>query len=78
MKIRKVFLLTWKKALLIFGAFVVAVLLHNIVYGLFKSYFDRHGGDEPFFFLIAVIVIPLYLLISLIYTLVFYLKKKRS
>jgi len=75
MKIRNILLLTWKKILLILVAWVYAVLLHNLVYGLFKDYFDRHGGDEPFFFLIAIIVIPLYVLISLIYTIIFYIKK---
>jgi hypothetical protein len=75
MKIKSGLLLTWKKVLLILVAWVAAVLLHNIVYGLFKDYFDSHGGDEPFFFFIALIVIPLYVLVSLIYTLIFYIKK---
>jgi len=78
MKIGNLFLLSWKKALLIFGALVVSLILHGLVYGLFKSYFDRHGGDEPFFFLIVVIVIPLYVLISLAYTIIYYWKRKKT
>lgn len=76
MKIKNAFLLTWKKVLWTIIAWVAAVLLHNLVYGLFKGYFDRHGGDEPFFFFIAIVVIPLYLLISLVYTIVLRSKKK--
>ena len=76
MKIGNLFLLSWKKVLLIFGVLVVSLVLHGLVYGLFKGYFDRHGGDEPFFFLIVVIVIPLYVLISLAYTIVYYWKRK--
>ncbi len=78
MKIKKVFLITWKKILWIFAAWVAAVLLHGFVYGLFKGFFDKHGGDEPFFFLIAVIVIPLYLLICLVYTIIYFFKKKST
>ena len=76
MKIKNIFLLTFKKILLILVAWIWALLLHNFVYGLFKEFFDSHGGDEPFFAIIAVIVIPLYLLISLVYTIVFYVRKK--
>ncbi len=46
----------WTKFLLVSGlavvVFVVAVFLHNAVYGLFHV-------EEPVFFLIAVIVAPL-------------------
>jgi len=35
------FLLTWKKILWIFAAWVAAVLLHAFVYGLFKGFFDK-------------------------------------
>ena len=73
MKLKSIFLLTWKKILLILISLVVAVVLHNLVYGLFKDFFDSHGTDEPFFFIIAVIVIPLYLLICLVYSGVYYI-----
>ena len=48
----------------------VAVMLHNLIYGLFKSYFDATGGDEPVFFIIAIILIPIYVLIAIVYSLV--------
>jgi len=62
MKLKSIFLLTSKKLLLIPISWVVAVLLHNFVYGLFQDSFDSHETDEPFFFIIAMIVILLYLL----------------
>ncbi len=76
MKLKSIFLLTSKKLLLILVSWVVAVLLHNVVYGLFKDFFDSHETDEPFFFIIAMIVIPLYLLICLVYTGVYYFRIK--
>lgn len=65
----KLFLLTWKKLLLIPGAWILCVILHNLVYALFRSFFEP-GGDEPIFFLLAVVVIPLYALVTVIYSLV--------
>jgi len=75
-KWNKWFLLNWKKLLIFIGAWFVAIILHNLTYTLFKSWFDARGGDEAFFFIIANIVIPLYFVISLVYTLVVYFKKK--
>jgi len=65
----KLFLLTWKKLLLIPAAWIACVVLHNAIYGLFQSFFEP-GGDEPFFFLMAVVVIPLYTIACLLYSLV--------
>ena len=78
MKIKNILLLSWKKLWIIVVSWFVAVLLHNLVYGLFKTYFDAHGGDEPFFFIIAIIVIPLYFIISTIYTIIVLIKNKRE
>jgi hypothetical protein len=64
----KYLLLSWKRLLLIAGAWIAAVVLHNAVYAVFYDYFSRTGGDEPFFFILAVIVIPLYLIIAVAYT----------
>jgi hypothetical protein len=61
------FLLTWRKILLVLAAWVACVVLHNLVYALFRRYFGAKG-DEPFFFLLAVVVIPLYVLVALVYT----------
>jgi len=66
----KYLLLSWKRILIIACAWVLSVLLHNIVYGLFYEHFSRTGGDEPVFFILAVFVIPLYFIISLVYTVI--------
>lgn len=44
-------------------AMPVSAILHNLVYALFKFWFgkgfwERHGADEPFFFILAVLVCP--------------------
>ena len=64
-----------KKFLLLTGAsavgFLVFVILHNAVYGLF-------GVEEPFFFILAVIVCPLGFLVGAIGTVVLLKKRKRQ
>ena len=66
----KYLLLSWKRALIIACAWVLSVLLHNAIYGLFYEHFSRTGGDEAVFFIIAVFVIPLYFIVSLVYTVI--------
>ena len=66
----KYLLLSWKRVLIIAGAWVLSVLLHNVIYGLFYEHFSRTGGDEAVFFILAVVVIPLYFIISLVYTVI--------
>ena len=66
----KYLLLSWKRMLIIAGAWVLSVLLHNAVYGLFYEHFSRTGGDEVVFFILAIFVIPLYFITSLVYTVV--------
>lgn len=65
----KLFLITRWKLVLITAAWVLSVFLHNALYGLLRSFFDP-AGDEPFFFLLAVIIIPLYAVVCLVYSLV--------
>lgn len=72
----KWFLLTWKRLLVIIGAWFLAFILHNLIYALFSNYFNSHGGDEPFFFIISTIVIPIYFLFCFIYTLIKMIKNK--
>jgi hypothetical protein len=64
----KLFLLTWKKLLLVPGAWILCVFLHNAIYGLLRPFLGP-GGDEPFFFLLAVVVIPLYAVACVVYSL---------
>ncbi|TEU18206.1 MAG: hypothetical protein E3J21_06620 [Anaerolineales bacterium] len=71
----KYLLLSWKRVLIIAGAWVLSVVLHNVVYGLFYEYFRRTGGDEAVFFILAIFVIPLYFIISLMYTVIRKLSK---
>ena len=63
----KLLLLTWKKLALITGAWLLCVILHNAVYGIFQAFFEP-GGDEPFFFLLAVVIIPIYAVGCLVYS----------
>ncbi|MHA1190875.1 MAG: hypothetical protein ACTSP9_01095 [Promethearchaeota archaeon] len=70
----KWFLLSWKKVAIILIAWIASVILHNIIYAIFYDYYNAIGGDEAFFFLIAIFVIPLYLLVSIIYTIINKLK----
>jgi hypothetical protein len=59
---RKVFHFSVKKCSIALALFFVSVVAHNIISGLLKV-------EEPVFFLIAVIGVPLYLLISIVYSL---------
>lgn len=77
-----------KKFLLLTGAsavgFFVSILLHNAIYGLFIYWFgadfwDRIGlGDEPFFFIIAIIICPLGFLVGAVGSVVLAIKNKRA
>ena len=64
----KWFLLSWKKVAIILIAWIASVILHNFVYAIFYDYYSAIGGDEAFFFLIAIFVIPTYLVVLIIYT----------
>jgi hypothetical protein len=74
-----------KKFLLLTGAsvagFFVSVLLHNLIYGLFihfygKDFWNRIGiGDEPVFFILAIVVCPIGFLIGAIGSTVLFAKK---
>ncbi len=75
-KLDKWFLLNGKKVFIIMISWFVAVLLHNLVYGLFKSWFDARGGDESFFFIIAVILIPIYFIIGIVYSFVWMIRNE--
>lgn len=69
MNLEKYFLLNWKKIITIIIAWILAVILHNAVYAIFNI-------EEAVFFLLAVIVIPLYFIISVVYTIINKVKKK--
>jgi membrane protein DedA with SNARE-associated domain len=51
--------------------FLLGALLHNLVYGLLiylfgEGVWDVFGGDEPFFFIFALIICPIVFLIGAI------------
>jgi len=71
------FLLTAASAV---GVFVF-ILLHNAVYGLFIHFFGEgfwNGGDEPVFFILAVIVCPLGFLVGAVGSIVLRIREARS
>lgn len=75
-----------KKFLLLTGAsaagFFVSVILHNFIYGWLifcfgQDFWDRIGlGDEPIFFLLAIVVCPIGFLIGVVGSLVLLETKK--
>ena len=67
----KYFLLSWRKAWIIVVGWFVAIMLHNLIGALF-------GIEEALFFIIAVVLIPIYVLIAIIYSLVKLVNRKSS
>ncbi len=74
---------TLKKFLLLTGAssagIFVFVLLHNFIYGLFIHFFGAefwNGGDEPFFFIMAIIVCPIGFLVGAVGSIVLFIKRR--
>lgn len=57
----KYLLMSWKKLLYLVLAWVASVLLHNFISAIF-------GFEEALFFIIAVFIIPIYFIVSIIYT----------
>ena len=53
------------------GIFVVSVLLHNVISGLFDV-------EEPFFFVIAVFLAPAGVLVGAVGSIVVYIKNVRT
>ena len=75
--LKSFFLLTAASAA---GVFVF-ILLHNAVYGLFIHFFGEgfwNGGDEPVFFILAVIVCPLGFLVGAVGSIVLRIREVRS
>ena len=67
--------LSVKRLLLIVAAWVICVLMHNVIYALFQDFFGPRG-DEPFFLIFAVIIFPAYFVASLAYTIIQRLRKR--
>ncbi len=76
-----------KAFLLLAGISAVAIpvcaVLHNVVYGLFILWFgeglwERHGADEPVFFILAIVVFPALFLVGTVGSLVFLRKASKA
>ncbi len=70
----------FKKFLLLTGASAVGILvsifLHNAIYGLiFVRMLDRPDLDEPFFFIMAIVVCPLGFLVGVVGSIVLAVKQ---
>lgn len=60
-KFSNFFLLSWKKIWIIVIIGFISIILHNLIYALFNF-------EEILFLVIIIFVLPLYLIISIIYT----------
>lgn len=61
------------------ASFLIAVLLHNFVYGIMIILFGEKfwgGGDEAFFFIVALIIAPLMFLVGAIGSTIFLIKRR--
>jgi hypothetical protein len=67
--IENIFLLRAKNILIIILAWFASIVLHNAIYGIF-------GIEEAVFFIVAVIVIPIYFAVSFIYSFIKILRGK--
>ena len=76
-KIRFYFILTGASVFCI----LIFAILHNLVYGLFILLFGEgfwgNGGDEPVFFILAVIVCPILFIIGAVKSFILLRKKKK-
>lgn len=73
----KLLRLTLPRLVLIVVAWVLCVILHNAVYALLRDSFGP-DWDEPFFLILAVVVIPLYLVVAVVYTAIQTIRQRGS
>jgi hypothetical protein len=67
-KLDKYFLLTWRKLwILVVGGFI-SILLHNFWYAIF-------GFEEAVFLVLVALIIPVYFLVLVVYSLIKKIKK---
>jgi hypothetical protein len=75
--LKRFFILTGASA----TGILVGIVLHNLVYGLFEHFAGPdfwNGGDEFFFFIMAVIVCPLGFLVGVVGTIVLGAKRLKA
>src|SRR6516162_4128465 len=61
------------------AAMPICALLHNVVYALFifwfgEGFWERHGADEPVFFILAIAVFPALFFVGTVGSIVFLTK----
>jgi hypothetical protein len=61
----------------------ICALLHNVVYALFmwwfgEGFWERHGSDEPVFFILAIVVCPALFVIGAAGSIVFLVKASQE
>jgi len=69
--INKFFLLSWKKLWIIVVGGFLSIILHNLIGALF-------GIEEAFFFILVIFVIPIYILIAALVSLITIVKNRNS
>ncbi|MFH1522180.1 MAG: hypothetical protein ABIF18_04450 [archaeon] len=69
-KPKDLFLFSWKKLWIIVVVGFISIILHNVIYALFNV-------EEAFFFILAVLVIPIYFLVIIIYSLIYKFTKRK-
>jgi len=66
---KKYLLMSWRKLWIIVVGGFIGILLHNGISALL-------GVEEAFFFIFVVFVLPIYFILSVIYSLIYILTKK--
>ena len=80
-KILRAFLLVAGVSL---AVFIISIFLHNVIYGVLAYWFgadfwDRIGlADEPFFFILAIIVCPIGFLVGVVGSVVLFIKRRQQ
>jgi hypothetical protein len=68
MKIKDVLLLSWKKAWIIVVSGFIFIVLHNLLSAIFRV-------EEAFFFILVIFVLPMYVILAIVYSLIYYIKR---
>ena len=71
MKGKNFFLLRWKKLWVVVVTGFASIILHNLISGLM-------GIEEVFFFAIVIFIIPAYILIAVLFTVISFVKKRKA
>ncbi|MBU1854294.1 MAG: hypothetical protein KKF89_01095 [Nanoarchaeota archaeon] len=70
MKFVDLLLFSWRKLWIVVVAGFVSIMLHNLISGLL-------GVEEVFFFIIVIFVIPIYVLVMAVYSIVHLIRNRK-